>query len=158
MEFLNGGKRSVRCWKKKLEDSGKVHLLFVDFKKACDSGDMYCTTFLQNLINVYETSLTNWNVFKRLLQWIVQKGLERKRSSDVSCFPPATRRVLNCPIVIGPLRDSRPCLVVCTHSDGVIGSGALEHRTQAPWLDGFQAMWGGGGGRWPDLHLANFFL
>jgi len=26
-------------------DSGTVHQLFVDFKKACDSGETYCTTF-----------------------------------------------------------------------------------------------------------------
>jgi hypothetical protein len=42
------GKKLLRKWK----CSGRVHQLFVDFKKAYDSGEEYCPIFSLNDTNV----------------------------------------------------------------------------------------------------------
>jgi hypothetical protein len=39
----------VRYWEK-AGVNGTVHQLLIDFEKACDSGEKYCTVFLLNLM------------------------------------------------------------------------------------------------------------
>jgi len=40
----------IRYWRKTWEYNGTVRKLFIDLKKACDSGEKYCTIFSFNFV------------------------------------------------------------------------------------------------------------